>query len=376
MPILSMSARNYRSLRAIRMDLSGVNLFIGENGVGKSNLYRALQLIQAAARGTMAREIAAEGGMASALWSGPRRSGDPVRIGLEVEALDEENAVTFRYRVETGIKPPMAAGFALEPQVKTEELVVDAARPVTMMKRSGPSVSVRDGAGRMRDHDEGVLASETALASLGSGGQFPEIGAFRRMVEGWRFFHGFRTDRDSPLRTPCLAVTAPLLDEDGANMAAVFATLAWIRHDTVDLDRAVADAFDGARLHIAEPTSTCSFAVEFPSFPQRLFDPRELSDGQLRFLALAAALLSYRTPPLIALNEPEASLHPDMLAPLAAMIARASAHSQIWIVTHSERLAEEVQKQCGARPRRVVREKGATWIEGMRLTGEIDAEQT
>ena len=164
-----MSARNYRSLRAIRMDLSGVNLFIGENGVGKSNLYRALQLIQAAARGTMAREIAAEGGMASALWSGPRRSGDPVRIGLEVEALDEENAVTFRYRVETGIKPPMAAGFALEPQVKTEELVVDAARPVTMMKRSGPSVSVRDGAGRMRDHAEGVLASETALASLGNG---------------------------------------------------------------------------------------------------------------------------------------------------------------------------------------------------------------
>ena len=370
-----MSARNYRSLRAIRMDLSGVNLFIGENGVGKSNLYRALQLIQAAARGTMAREIAAEGGMASALWSGPRRSGDPVRIGLEVEALDEENAVTFRYRVETGIKPPMAAGFTLEPQVKTEELVVDAARPVTMMKRSGPSVSVRDGAGRMRDHAEGVLASETALASLGSGGQFPEIGAFRRIVEGWRFFHGFRTDRDSPLRAPCLAVTAPLLDEDGANMAAVFATLAWIRHDTVDLDRAVADAFGGARLHIAEPTSTCSFAVEFPSFPQRLFDPRELSDGQLRFLALAAALLSYRTPPLIALNEPEASLHPDMLAPLAAMIARASAHSQIWIVTHSERLAEEVQKQCGARPRRVIREKGATWIEGMRLTGEIDAEQ-
>ena len=374
MPLLSMSARNYRSLRSIRMDLAGVNLFIGENGVGKSNLYRALQLVQAAARGTMAREIAAEGGMASALWSGPRRAGAPVRIGLDVETLDEESAVTFRYRVETGIKPPMAAGFALEPQVKAEELVVDAARPVTMMKRSGPSVSVRDGGGHMRDHPEGVLTSETALAALGSGGHFPEIGAFRRVVEGWRFFHGFRTDRDSPLRAPCLAVTAPLLAEDGANMAAVFATLAWIRQDTADLDRAVAEAFGGARLRVAEPTSTCSFAVEFPGFPQRLFDPRELSDGQLRFLALAAALLSYRAPPLIALNEPEASLHPDMLAPLAAMIARVAGHSQIWIVTHSERLAEEVHKQCGVKARRVVRENGATWIEGMRLTGVIDDE--
>ena len=61
-----------------------------------------------------------------------------------------------------------------------------------------------------------------------------------------------------------------------------------------------------------------------------------------RPLALAAALLSYRTPPLIALNEPEASLHPDMLPPLAEMIARAAQSSQLWIVTHSERLAQEV----------------------------------
>jgi len=54
MLLRSMSAANYRSLRAIRMDLAGVNLFIGENGVGKSNLYRALQLVQAAVRGNLA----------------------------------------------------------------------------------------------------------------------------------------------------------------------------------------------------------------------------------------------------------------------------------------------------------------------------------
>ena len=91
-----------------------------------------------------------------------------------------------------------------------------------------------------------------------------------------------------------------------------------------------------------------------------------------RFLALAAALLSYRTPPLIALNEPEASLHPDMLAPLAGMIARAAEGSQLWIVTHSERLAQEVETRCGVRAKRVVRNDGATWIDGMRLTGAMD----
>ncbi|RVL54815.1 AAA family ATPase, partial [Sinorhizobium meliloti] len=116
------------------------------------------------------------------------------------------------------------------------------------------------------------------------------------------------------------------------------------------------------------------FSLVFPDFPHRLFSPRELSDGQMRFLALAAALLSYRRPRFIALNEPETSLHPDMLPALAAMVASAARESQIWIVTHSERLAALVQERCGVRPRRVIRRDGATWIEGMRLTGMIDEE--
>ncbi|MCV9966054.1 AAA family ATPase [Pararhizobium sp. BT-229] len=375
MQIRSMFAANYRSLKSIRMDMAGVNLFIGENGVGKSNLYRALQLVQAAVRGRLAHEIAREGGMASALWSGKRRSGDPVRIKLEVELLDEERALSFLYRVEAGLRPPeAAAGFVFEPQVKEEELRVDAGRRATMMKRKGPSISVRNAAGRMEEYPEQALTSETAIALLGDAGHYPEIGTFRRAVDGWRFFHGFRTDRDSPLRSPCLAVTATMLDEDGSNLAAVFATLVHTRQDTVDLDRAVADAFGGARLVVPGPQEFAEFSLIFPDFPQRQFSPRELSDGQMRFLALAGALLSYRRPRFIALNEPETSLHPDMLPALAEMIATASADSQIWIVTHSEILAAEIQKRCGTRPKRVIRNDGATWIEGMRLTGMMDDE--
>ena len=375
MLLRSMSAENYRSLRSIRMDLGRVNLFVGENGAGKSNLYRSLQLVQAAVRGSFAHEIAAEGGMASALWTGKRRPNEPVRIRLETELLDEDRAITFRYRIEAGLRPPAAAGFAFEPQVKAEELSVEAGRPVTVMKRAGPGVMVRGETGRMIEHPEQALPSETAVALLGDAGHYPEIGTFRRAVSQWRFFHGFRSDRDSPLRRPCLAVTAPLLDEDGANMAAVFATLAWTRQDTVDLDRAVADAFGGARLSVPEPEEFASYGLIFPQFPQRVFQPRELSDGQIRFLALAAALLSYRAPPLIALNEPEASLHPDMLPPLAGMIERAARTSQIWIVTHSERLAGEVERRCGIRAKRVVRREGATSIDGMRLTGAMDGEE-
>ncbi|MFB9947843.1 AAA family ATPase [Rhizobium puerariae] len=376
MLLRSMFAQNYRSLRSIRMDLAGVNLFIGENGVGKSNLYRALQLVQAAVRGTLAYEIAAEGGMASVLWSGPRREEKNFRIRLEVEVLDEERAVTFRYRVEAGLRPPQAAaGFAFEPQVKAEELLIETgSRPVTMMKRAGPGIMVRGERGRMEEYPEQAMTSETAIALLGDAGHYPEAGAFRRMVDGWRFFHGFRTDRDSPLRQPCLAVTSPLLDQDGSNLAAVLATLVHTREDTVELDRAIAAAFGGARLHVPEPGEYAEFGLVFPDFPRRVFQPRELSDGQIRFLGLAAALMSYRQPPFIALNEPEASLHPDMLSPLAGMIAEASRSSQIWIVTHAELLASAVGERCGIRPKHVIRQDGATWIEGMRLTGVPDDE--
>jgi hypothetical protein len=73
---------------------------------------------------------------------------------------------------------------------------------------------------------------------------------------------------------------------------------------------------------IPEPEGSASFDMTFPEFPQRMFDAAEMSDGTLRFLALAGALLAYRLPPFIALNGPEASLHPDDGAPWLAWSPR------------------------------------------------------
>src|SRR5712672_1419854 len=75
-------ASSYRSLRSIRFPTGRLTVFVGPNGVGKTNLYRVLQLLQAAAGGTLSRELAAEGGMQSALWAGRRRAGQPARIVL------------------------------------------------------------------------------------------------------------------------------------------------------------------------------------------------------------------------------------------------------------------------------------------------------
>ena len=143
----------------------------------------------------------------------------------------------------------------------------------------------------------------------------------------------------------------------------MFATLAWVRQGTVDLDRAFADGFPGARLELPSPSQTAHFGVRFAEFPQRVFQAPELSDGTLRYLSLMGALLGYRLPAFIALNEPEASLHPDLLRPLARMIARAAQRTQIWLVSHSAPLADAVAAEAGVAPLVVAKRDGATWVE-------------
>jgi predicted ATPase len=157
-------------------------------------------------------------------------------------------------------------------------------------------------------------------------------------------------------------------------LAAVFATLAHIRQDTVDLDEAVERAFPGAALIVPPPGRAASFGMTFPEIPQRVFEARELSDGTLRFLALAGALLAYRLPPFIALNEPEASLHPDLMEPLAGLIGQAAKRTQVWLVTHSNRLADAVTTTGAGKVRIVVKRSGETQIEGLTRWGAFEDE--
>ena len=95
----------------------------------------------------------------------------------------------------------------------------------------------------------------------------------------------------------------------------------------------------------------------------RPFSSAELSDGTLRYLLLVAALLSPRPPSLMVLNEPETSLHADLLSALGRLIGSASEHIQIVVVTHARRLVEALTA-AGARPLCLVKDFGATTVEG------------
>ncbi len=374
MPLTSVTIRGYRSVRALTLPVDACSVFVGANGVGKTNLYKALGLSRAAAEGTITRAIADEGGIASVLWAGNRSRNMPVRLILKAhfDELDYsiEAGLPHFYEVEVGLRTPTEAAFAIEPLVKEERLTVrQRRRDIVMMERKNGALMLRNEAGTREVRKDAVLPSETALAAFRDGSHYPELEAVRRQMLDWRLYHDFRTDAASPIRQPCHAITTPTLSPDGRDLAAVLGTLFVIRQDTTDLDEAIEDAFPGAQLSARDEGSWCSFSMRFPDMP-REFGAHELSDGTLKYLCLLGALMGYRLPSLVALNEPEASLHPSLLPPLARLIARAARHARIWIVTHSETLAEAIAEETGKRARRVLKVDGATTIEGLKLSGE------
>jgi predicted ATPase len=391
MRIREVGISGYRSLRAIRFPVGQLTVFVGANGVGKTNLYRALQLLQAAAAGTLTRELASEGGMDSAVWAGKRKVNQPVRIKLDVGLAadskdagqlpfdgDGDSGIDYSYAIEVGLPAPGAAALGLEPQVKEETLLYHhAKRQQKLLERDVRRATAMDDEGKKHPLGVDLLPSETALGALRDPGRFGDIDLVRRTLLDWRFYHDFRSDRDSPLRQPCLTVTTPTLASNGSDLAAVFATLVSIRQDASELYRAIDDAFPGSQLEIRSGGRNSSFGLIQDDglvpddYPPRVFEANELSDGTLRYLALAGALLGYRLPAFIALNEPEASLHPDLLEPLARLIVSAAERTQVWVVTHSERLADALTAAGGVSPRNVIKRNGETWIEGLKLGGSF-----
>lgn len=360
MTVSEFQVEGYRSLKDLWLRLKRVNVIVGANGSGKSNLYKSLSLIAAAAEGNFARALAAEGGLPSVLWAGPSGKG-PVRMKMMVK-LDSG----LKYELACGLPTPTQSPFPLDPIIKEEEVsLLQRGEKVTFLSRKSGAVHARDNGGKRVLYPAAVGDTESVLSELKEPHLFPELSALRQEFLGWRFYHKFRTDADSVLRRDAHATRVMTLSHDASDLAAALATISWVGDDQALAD-AVSNAFPGASLIIDKDSGPLKVLLHMPGF-NRGFSASELSDGTLHYLCLLAALLSPRPAKMIALNEPEASIHPDLLAPLADLIRLASKSSQIWVITHSFELAKLISEQCMVDP--IVLEKidGATKIRGQKL---------
>ncbi len=370
MQLIACEVAGYRSLHAVRLPLGRVSVLVGENGVGKSNMLRSLELLQAAAAGAICRLLADEGGLGRVLWAGrstPASGPAPTSVRLTARFAG------LRYTIEIAAPAPGEAALPNEPTVREETLAHigigdDGSGERIVMHRQGAEVRLRDARGQRQHFKQHLLPSETALHAFRDGASYPEVAYVRQLLEGWRIYDRFDLSADALSRAPSLGQATPALATDGRDLASALATIFDIKRDPESLLAPLREAFPGAGLEASVTDGQASFRLRLPDI-ERPLQARELSEGALKYICLLALLSAYRKPALIAINEPEAGLHESFLPPLARLIARSGSGgdtgSQICIVTQSSALAREIAKAADIKPMRVLREEARTRIEGV-----------
>jgi predicted ATPase len=365
--LTALAIANYRSIRQMVLPLGRLNVVTGANGTGKSNLYKALRLLADTARGGVISTLAWEGGFESTLWAGPEnisramksgavkvqggaRRSEPVNLRLGF--CDED----IGYAIDVGLPPPQRpppdppSKFERDPEIKREAIF---AAPVyrpggALVERRNAFVRLREDGGEWATLSSSLPNFDSMLSELSDAKRAPEITRVRDSVRAWRFYDHFRVDREAPARQPVVATRTGVLAADGRDLVSALETIHEIG-DSAGLDAAVDDAFPGATIGSCSVDGRLKLEFSQPGLLRPL-SAAEISDGTLRYLLWAAALMTPRPPALMVLNEPETSLHPDLLPALGRLIVQASKNTQIWVVSHANRLVATLAEdpECNA----------------------------
>jgi predicted ATPase len=375
--IRTVAIQGYRSLRDLSLPLGQLSVITGANGSGKSSVYRSLRLLADAALNSVVASLAREGGLPSTFWAGPATIARGVRQGIyAVEPLARRNVAslklgfggdTYGYSIDLGYPPPPppATMFELDPHVKRECIWHG-----TVYRKASALVDRRNNfvwLATTRDEEPVMLTqhlsdTDSMLASVADPQRAPEMLAVREAVRSWRFYDHFRTDSDSPARSAQIGTLTPVLHHDGSNLAAALQTIREIRSDEA-LATTLEDAFPGSRLLVVVQNGRFELQLQQHGLLRPL-SAAELSDGTLRYLLWAAALLTPRPPELMVLNEPETSLHPDLLPALARLILAAAKNTQIIVVSHAPLLVDELTAAPACTRLHLLKDFGETKLEG------------
>lgn len=375
----TLAISNYRSLQKLIIPLGRLNVITGPNGSGKSSVYRALRLLAETAKGGIVPALAREGGLPSTLWAGPEKFSKAMLRGEDAVQGTVRNDVInlklgfaseqFSYAIDLGIPVPSSSAFTLDPEIKRECIWSGPVlRPSSLLvDRGGALLRVRDNNENWQNIPHPVRSFESMMTEFSDPTTAPEMITVREQIRSWRFYDHFRTDMDAPARHPQIGTHTPVLGNDGSDLAAAIQTILEIG-DRSAFNQAVADAFPGASVTVKNIDGRFEIGMQQYGLLRPL-KAAELSDGTLRYLLLIAALLTPRPPALLILNEPETSLHPDLLPALGKLITDAAKKSQILVVSHANRLIRSLESESDTNSIVLEKTLGATNIVGF---GNLD----
>jgi predicted ATPase len=320
-----------------------INVLIGPNGSGKSNLIDCVRVFRYAPYDI--QEAFKDSGFEDWLYRGANRQAGTAF--LQVIANLQEPGRRIRHQIRLG--PAISSRAPLEevianPEGSREQYFVGSHRSGATLSLPGAGKRRRERKLREGDYDH----FQSILSQIRDIGQYPEITRLSNLYASFRIYSEWMFGRNSNLReaTPASRSQASLSESmsdlplalNGLEKTAAHDKIRLLLHELKETyrDYVTRILFGRVGLELVETP----FELPLPA--------TRLSDGTLRFLALAAILHQPEPPALVCLEEPELGMHPDMIRIVAEMIVDASTRMQVIITTHSEHLLTALQDDFDA----------------------------
>ncbi len=327
--------------------LEPLNVLIGANASGKSNLIEALSLL-AAAPGNLQEPMRLGGGVLEWLWKGGAHT---LTAAIDV-TVAYPNAMLLgmplRYRLSF-------TGDALLFEI-ADEVVENGEHTKVNDGQSGiyyqyslrqirPIINVFDPKPENRPlrllQRNDVRPDQSILSQLRDPFTYPELTYLASKFERMRFYREWGVGRDAPVRRPQRSDSyqAELL-EDASNLHVVLSFLLnqpLIKAQILERMRDFYSTFKDMSVSVLGGPVQTFFHEEGLHQP---IPATRLSDGSLRYLCLLAVLCHPNPPPVICIEEPELGLHPDIIPEVAKLLIEASSRSQLFVTTHSDMLVD------------------------------------
>jgi predicted ATPase len=362
--------------RGVEVDLRPLNVLIGPNGSGKTNLIEVIGLLNSAPEEELAEPFRDTGGVAEWIWKGgpkgataaveatvnlslPReghagREGG--RVGSRYDALADLgfppsrrsrnrrlSVAPLRYRLAFRV-----SNYRLE--IVDERIEADAL-PSASVDQLSPEVFFAYENGRPTLSGRGkkevlrpeeINPQESVLLRRRDLGRYPELTELGRLFAAFQFYRDWEFGIGAKAREASSADgRTDFLEESLRNFSVILSRLMATPEVKPNLLQHLRTFYADAE-DIATPPVGGNIEVRLEERSKFSVSAKRLSDGTLRWLALLAILLNPTPPPLVCLEEPELGLHPDVIRPLAKLLIQASERMQLVVTTHSDTLVDEL----------------------------------
>ena len=318
----------------VGIELKALNLFIGPNGCGKSNLIEAISLMRSAPKDM--RDVTRKGGgVAEWIWKG--RPKDAASVEWVVRnpkgSMPLRHVVAFR---------AVAQAYSLDDERVENEQEQSGQTDVYFFYRyqhGQPMVNTLDHGKRSLARDT-IETDRSILAQRRDPETYPELAWLAQNYEKVRIYREWAFGRNAVFREPQKSdMRNDALEEDFANLG-LFLNRLKTRFPAAKkaILKGLKDLYDG--IHDFDVLVEGGTVQVFFTEGEFVIPATRLSDGTLRYLCLLAILCDPEPPPLICIEEPELGLHPDILPKVADLLRTASERTQIIVTTHSDILVD------------------------------------